>query len=435
VITLLLPLLLASDPVVPIAGRPVDFSGAVGGPFVVTMKVDKTEFPKEYWLHLIVTVTGPGDLSKIELPDLNKDPEWNSRFQVDPRPNDNPHPDPDSRNIEYVLRAKNYDVRIVPRLKFTYFNPAIKPANKGWQTTYAEPINVVVELPKVIGMEVGPAFRDWQYRILSHYPNTTHAQNAYLWVTRKLGWEKPVRHHVMWERMFATVRLDLGQQLTDKSLPRGIASLIQAINLRPWDSLTNEGLDLARELVAYPTDTKTASLIKPEVHFWPNILFDPRCYLASIGAWIILAAVIARTIWKRIKSSRSRSHLSLVEDNRRITGFGDSSSSDQLQPSRSGRAWKWCVVGILLVMALLPAINFGVMRYRESRDTSNPPIVVKSETELRTGNGIEYPSKLTVPRGVEAREIARRGDWVQIEFASGRTGWVINTDLIHVFLY
>jgi len=45
---------------------------------------------------------------------------------------------------------------------------------------------------------------------------------------------------------------------------------------------------------------------------------------------------------------------------------------------------------------------------------------------LRTGNGLRYPPRYETPlnRGVEARLLFTRGDWLQIEFAGGEVGWV-----------
>jgi hypothetical protein len=45
---------------------------------------------------------------------------------------------------------------------------------------------------------------------------------------------------------------------------------------------------------------------------------------------------------------------------------------------------------------------------------------------LRAGNGLSYPARSETPlnRGVEARLLYVRGDWLQIELGSGELGWV-----------
>jgi hypothetical protein len=45
---------------------------------------------------------------------------------------------------------------------------------------------------------------------------------------------------------------------------------------------------------------------------------------------------------------------------------------------------------------------------------------------LRRGNGRSYPPRYPTPlnRGVEARRLFERGDWLQIELSGGEVGWV-----------
>src|SRR5258705_24976 len=52
----------------PIVGRPIDFSGAIGGPFVVTMEVESgarvVEVPVEEPFTLTLRIVGPGNLQE-----------------------------------------------------------------------------------------------------------------------------------------------------------------------------------------------------------------------------------------------------------------------------------------------------------------------------------------------------------------------------------
>ncbi len=45
---------------------------------------------------------------------------------------------------------------------------------------------------------------------------------------------------------------------------------------------------------------------------------------------------------------------------------------------------------------------------------------------LRRGDGLAYMPRYDTPvnRGVEARLLFARGDWLQIELAAGEVGWV-----------
>ena len=62
------------------------------------------------------------------------------------------------------------------------------------------------------------------------------------------------------------------------------------------------------------------------------------------------------------------------------------------------------------------------------------PLVVISEdgVVLHKGNGFSYPRRTDTPlnRGVEARLRFVRGDWLQIELASGLVGWVPRTSVL-----
>src|SRR5439155_27372853 len=67
------------------------------------------------------------------------------------------------------------------------------------------------------------------------------------------------------------------------------------------------------------------------------------------------------------------------------------------------------------------------------RDASLHPVVVIAEdgvaddgVQLRKGNGFSYPPRheTRLYRGAEARLRHGRGDWLQVELASGEVGWI-----------
>jgi hypothetical protein len=63
--------------------------------------------------------------------------------------------------------------------------------------------------------------------------------------------------------------------------------------------------------------------------------------------------------------------------------------------------------------------------YREAQAESIV-VVLQDGVSLRCGNGLSYAAKFATPvnRGVEARLLYTRGDWLQIELLTGEAGWV-----------
>ncbi|MBX9627085.1 MAG: hypothetical protein K2X82_25005, partial [Gemmataceae bacterium] len=88
------------------------------------------------------------------------------------------------------------------------------------------------------------------------------------------------------------------------------------------------------------------------------------------------------------------------------------------------RNLRWAVAagGCLVGLAVLGGVWWDDARKHDPR----PVVVVSADTPLRAGNGDSYPARLDrpLPRGVEARELARRGGWVQVELAGGAVGWL-----------
>jgi uncharacterized protein YgiM (DUF1202 family) len=92
------------------------------------------------------------------------------------------------------------------------------------------------------------------------------------------------------------------------------------------------------------------------------------------------------------------------------------------------RRGRWLVFA-LAAFAVTGLVAAGVaVEELHERDLDARPLVVIAENGvlLRKGNGEAYPRRHEVPvnRGVEARLLYERGDWVQIELSGGETGWV-----------
>jgi hypothetical protein len=141
----------------PIVGRPVDFSGAVGGPFVVQWHADRTQIVAEEPIALTIRLTGPGNLAEMPRPDLAKLESFKP-FAVENVDDRFIAGDPPRREFRYRVRPRTPTVTEIPRFKLVYFNPRIVPASRGYQTTYAEPLPLAVK-PRAV--EAPPEVPGW----------------------------------------------------------------------------------------------------------------------------------------------------------------------------------------------------------------------------------------------------------------------------------
>jgi hypothetical protein len=87
----------------------------------------------------------------------------------------------------------------------------------------------------------------------------------------------------------------------------------------------------------------------------------------------------------------------------------------------------------LVALALLGGFWWHDAR-RQTNEHARPLIIVKQECALKAGNGDSWPDRLKwrLPPGVEVRELARRGGWIQVELASGAAGWLPETHAITI---
>jgi hypothetical protein len=127
----------------PIVGRPVDFSGAIGGPFVVQWVAVPSDVVAEEPLTLTLRVTGPGNLAAMPRPPLGKQDAFKP-FAVEDLDDRFVPGDPPRREFRYRVRPRTAEAKEVPRFKFVYFNPHVVPASRGFQTTYADAVPLTV---------------------------------------------------------------------------------------------------------------------------------------------------------------------------------------------------------------------------------------------------------------------------------------------------
>ncbi len=92
---------------------------------------------------------------------------------------------------------------------------------------------------------------------------------------------------------------------------------------------------------------------------------------------------------------------------------------------RSLRLFLPASLTLLVSLAAGGAYWLGSMEAQADRDT--PLVIIRENTTLYRGNGRNYPAHAEfplLPRGLEARQLYRRGAWLQIRLSTGEVGWV-----------
>jgi len=174
-------------------------------------------------------------------------------------------------------------------------------------------------------------------------------------------------------------------------LPRAILAYRRGLRLDPSNSALHEGLTFAREQVRY---TSAGSFGRPPSDDRPPWL--PRIGLA---AWsFVLLLLCYGLCWACLTRWRMTRRPRLL-----YLGLGG--------------------LAAVAASALLLAIGSSY----EGRISAGPVVVVaRDDVLLRRGNGEAYPVRFETPlnRGVEAKLLFRRRDWVQVELSGGQVGWL-----------
>jgi hypothetical protein len=188
-----------------------------------------------------------------------------------------------------------------------------------------------------------------------------------------------------------TLYRNLGNaQVLADDLPHGILSYHRGLRLSPQDPELRGCLEAARELVVYPANTP---LGRPAVERRPPWLPRVRSEWLLGGAVVLYAlAWVGLTRWLM---------------------------------TRRGRVLALGVAALLAAVALTGLMIVSVRS--ESPDGDRPLVVIAEDgVLLRKGNGLSFPPRYETPlnRGVEARLLFERGDWLQVELGGGEVGWV-----------
>jgi hypothetical protein len=176
-------------------------------------------------------------------------------------------------------------------------------------------------------------------------------------------------------------------------LPNAILTLRRGVRLWPYDGDLQRNLVEARALVAYPPDNP---LGRPPVEKrlpWPPYAVTILLF-AAVVFYCGMCVSITRWLMTR-------------------------------------RGWLLIVAAICLLAASLPTSLLTSLLLdadrRHHADTERTLVVIKDDgVLLRKGDSLKYPSRYDTPlnRGVEARLVHERDDWVQIELVGGEIGWV-----------
>ncbi len=141
----------AAEP--PLAGRPADFSGAVGV-FRMRAGADPTTLAAEDPLLLTLRISAIGAVeAPPRRPDLRR---LDGLFQIAAVAEKDARPDQRTWLFVYRLRPRTTQVKAVPRLKLVYFNPA----SNAYESTFTDPIPLTVrprsaEAPMIDPVENG----------------------------------------------------------------------------------------------------------------------------------------------------------------------------------------------------------------------------------------------------------------------------------------
>jgi hypothetical protein len=181
--------------------------------------------------------------------------------------------------------------------------------------------------------------------------------------------------------------------LLAEDLPEAILAYRTGLRRYPLDRDLWENLELARDQVGYPGG---GTHHRPQGDIWPPFL--PRATpntVLFLGLGLHAVAWIAATAWLMTRQRK-------------------------LALARTA----------LFASAALMGIWWGYLQIRMANENSNALVVVGvNGVTLRRGNGSLYPPHPDLPRvnrGMEARLLNTRGNWVQVQFPGGEIGWLPN---------
>ena len=191
---------------------------------------------------------------------------------------------------------------------------------------------------------------------------------------------------------------DLGNAyLLAGEVPHAILAYRRGLRFAPSDHVLQTNLIYAREQVDFPSPDNFG---RPPRDDWPPWL--PRPTLGILLASTVVAYGAGCLMLTRWRMTR--------------------------------RGWFLYAAGAAFVLLVVPILGTAHEAWRERQQERHPLVVVAVDgLTLRNGNGMAYPARYegkTLNRGVEARLLFEREEWLHIELAGGQTGWVRSIDVL-----
>jgi hypothetical protein len=185
--------------------------------------------------------------------------------------------------------------------------------------------------------------------------------------------------------------LDLGNaSFLAGDLPRAVLAYRRGLRLAPADAGLRAALERARGVVNYADGGDFGRLRVDPRRRW--LLAVPPGLAFVAAAVFYLAGWAALTRWRIVRRGR------------------------------------WLAVGLLALAAAAGCAAPVAEAARVFRAESGRPLVVIVDDGvlLRKGDGLTYPPRYPTPvnRGVEARLLHERGEWLQIELSGHEVGWI-----------
>ncbi len=184
------------------------------------------------------------------------------------------------------------------------------------------------------------------------------------------------------------------------NLPGAIVALDEGLAEARWSRPLQVAREDARSAVGYPIHSDLAAKCRPAPPTGISVRMSPaEAWGIAALLWLLACAGVARFAMTR------------------------------------ALGWIAFAGTWLAALALLGGLWLQDHRYRE-RQNEYPPVVVADDVFLRKGNADSFPVRLEgapkLPRGVEARELTRRGGWVQIQLAGGVVGWIPASSVLKI---
>jgi hypothetical protein len=175
-------------------------------------------------------------------------------------------------------------------------------------------------------------------------------------------------------------------------LPGAIVALNEGLGAARWSRPLQVALEDARSAVAYPVHGDLAVQCRPVPTATIGTRMSPfEARLVAAVCWLLVCGGIARFAMNRA-------------------------------------GWWLAFAGVWLAALVLLAGLWIQDERVHARATHHPLVVLANDVYLRKGNSEAFPPRLEgaarLPRGVEARELTRRGGWIQVQLAGGVIGWI-----------